>query len=268
VADRKKKRRQLLVEGLEDRNLLATGFRPSGVWGALARQTLAPSAFRGFAQNPNPPSSPSGALAASAGAFRRVPLNLSRTPITPVRRTPTPAPPRFRTPAPAPRPAPPPVAPAPTGRPPIVIPPVIVVPPPKPTVDLDATSRAIVDLVNQNRQQQGLAPLTVNARLTEAATIQSEQMVTYRKMEHTIAEAPFPGLVDRINHVGYRYSSAGENIAYGYSDADSVMNGWMNSSGHRANILNSAFTEVGVAVAYNSMGVAYYTQVFGRPSAA
>jgi len=132
--------------------------------------------------------------------------------------------------------------------------------------DLSAIERAIFDLVNAERTSRGLAPLTLNTMLISAAQHHATNMAYFSKMQHTIAEADLPGLVDRLRHYGYTYRSAGENIAWNYSGATSVMNAWMNSSGHRANILSTSFTEIGIGVRYNSRGEPYYCQVFGRPA--
>jgi uncharacterized protein YkwD len=64
--------------------------------------------------------------------------------------------------------------------------------------------------------------------------------------------------------VGYTYATIGENIAYNYPGAPEVVTGWMNSAGHKANILNPGFTEIGIAIAANSEGELYYCQVFGK----
>ena len=72
----------------------------------------------------------------------------------------------------------------------------------------------------------------------------------------------------RANAVGYPYAWLGENIAFNYPDAPSVVNAWMNSPEHRANILNPNYTDIGVSFAWNSLGQAYATEDFGsRPLA-
>jgi uncharacterized protein YkwD len=128
-----------------------------------------------------------------------------------------------------------------------------------------AAEQAIVNAVNAVRAQNGLAPLTVNSKLVEAAKIHAADMARLDQMAHTLPGVPLPGLADRANYVGYNYSLLGENIAYGYPDVASVMNGWMNSAGHRANILGAGYTDIGVGIAYDSQGVPYYCQVFGAP---
>jgi uncharacterized protein YkwD len=130
---------------------------------------------------------------------------------------------------------------------------------------LSSIERAIVDLTNAERARAGLAPLTVNLKLVSAAQHHATNMATFDVMSHTIAQADLPTLTDRLRYYQYSYRAAGENIAWNYQSAESVMNGWMNSSGHRANILNASYTEIGVGVRYNARGEPYYCQVFGRP---
>lgn len=140
------------------------------------------------------------------------------------------------------------------------------------TFQLDATSSSILTLVNQNRAANGLAPLTFNPVLTFAAKLQSDQMAQqsmaqglYEAMNHTLLGVALPTMSSRSNYAGYEYTYLGENIAFGYAGAAEVMNGWMNSTGHRANILDPNYTEIGIAVKANPEGVPYYTQVFGKP---
>jgi uncharacterized protein YkwD len=137
-----------------------------------------------------------------------------------------------------------------------------------PTVSgvMSAQEQTIVDLVNQQRAQAGLAPLQVDSRLVEAAQIHSKDMATLGLMEHTLPGAALPALQDRAHYVGYNYSYLGENIAFNYPDDNSVMVAWMNSPGHRANILNPNYTQIGVGIAYDSLGEPYYTQEFGSPA--
>lgn len=130
----------------------------------------------------------------------------------------------------------------------------------------------IINLVNARRAEAGLPPLAVNLNLNAAAALHSLDMVAISNiygpntgMQHTLYGSPRPLVSDRLDSVGYdSWTSYGENIAYGYTSAASVMNAWMNSSGHRANILSTSTTEIGVAVATDSAGRMFFTQVFGR----
>ncbi|MFI7243130.1 CAP domain-containing protein [Streptomyces qinglanensis] len=116
----------------------------------------------------------------------------------------------------------------------------------------------IVALVNKERAKAGCKRLTVNAKLTKAAQAHSEDMAAHKNMSHTGSDGSSPG--DRVERAGYSWSTYGENVAYGYSSPESVMEGWMNSSGHRANILNCDFEEIGVGHAQPGH---YWTQDFG-----
>ncbi|GHJ26202.1 CAP domain-containing protein [Streptomyces hygroscopicus] len=121
-----------------------------------------------------------------------------------------------------------------------------------------ATARQqVVDLVNSERAKAGCRPLTVNEKLAEAAQKHSEDMAAHGKMSHTGSDGSSPG--DRIERAGYSWRAYGENVAYGYDSPKSVMAGWMNSSGHKANILNCDFKEIGVGLAQPGN---YWTQDF------
>ena len=96
------------------------------------------------------------------------------------------------------------------------------------------------------------------------AKIQAENMARFQKMAHTIPAAQLPTLGDRARYVGYPYGRLAENVALGYPNAETVVEGWMNSTGHRRNILDGSVVETGIAVARSSAGGLYYCQVFGR----
>lgn len=116
----------------------------------------------------------------------------------------------------------------------------------------------VVELVNAERAKVGCSPVKVNAKLTEAAEAHSKDMAEHSNMSHSGSDGSSPG--DRIERAGYSWSTYGENVAYGYGSAKSVMEGWMNSSGHRANILNCDFKEIGVGLSGSDN---YWTQDFG-----
>ena len=127
-----------------------------------------------------------------------------------------------------------------------------------------ATEFRIFELINVERKRRGLRPLAYNERLGQMAKIQSQNMAHFQKMAHVIPEARLPTMTDRARHVGYPFGRLAENIALGFSDAQAAVEGWMNSKGHRANILNSEVSETGIGIARSSAGGLYYTQVFGR----
>jgi uncharacterized protein YkwD len=109
-------------------------------------------------------------------------------------------------------------------------------------------------------------PLRANRRLTEAARLHAEQVARAGRLEHTLERAPHPRLADRMAAAGYAWQAIGENLAAGQQSAGQAVDAWMSSSGHRANILSSSFTETGAATATDAGGRPYYVQVFGRPA--
>jgi uncharacterized protein YkwD len=120
----------------------------------------------------------------------------------------------------------------------------------------------VVTLVNQERAKAGCGALTVDARLANAARAHSQDMATRDYFDHNTPEGVDPG--KRITNAGYNWQAWGENIAMGQPDPASVMQAWMNSPGHRANILNCNFKNIGVGLAYNTKHQPYWTQDFGR----
>jgi uncharacterized protein YkwD len=124
---------------------------------------------------------------------------------------------------------------------------------------------SIVQLTNAERSQAGLAPLRASMPLMQAAQIQAEQMARLGRLEHELSGAKYPTPADRLAAVGYRWQTYGENIAMRQTSAATVVDSWMHSSGHRANILSTSVTEIGIGFARDSAGRPYYVQVFGRP---
>jgi len=122
---------------------------------------------------------------------------------------------------------------------------------------------SIVQLTNAERSKAGMAPLRASMTLMQAAQIQAEQMARLGRLEHELSGAKYPTPSDRLAAVGYRWQTYGENIAMGQSNAAAVLDSWMHSSGHRANILNGRFQEIGIGYARDSAGRPYYVQVFG-----
>ena len=128
-----------------------------------------------------------------------------------------------------------------------------------PTPDSTATSyeQEVIRLVNEIRVKNGLKALTYDWELSRVARYKSRDMKDNNYFSHTspVYGSPF----QMIKNFGISFRSAGENIAKGYSTPQAVVNGWMNSSGHRANILNANYTHIGVG--YVSGGN-YWTQMF------
>ncbi|MFB8182452.1 sigma-70 family RNA polymerase sigma factor [Streptomyces sp. NPDC055966] len=118
----------------------------------------------------------------------------------------------------------------------------------------------VITLVNQQRATAGCSPVSENADLDRAAQGHSDDMAARNYFDHVSPDGTDPG--QRITAAGYQWSTYGENIAKGQSSPQAVMDAWMNSPGHRANILNCAFKEIGVGVNQASGGP-LWTQDFG-----
>ncbi len=128
---------------------------------------------------------------------------------------------------------------------------------------ITAMGQQIVDMTNAQRALVGLPALTIDPRLVLAAQIHAHDMATLDDMAHTLAGVPLSTLQDRANFVDYHYAWLGENIAEGFGDATSVMNGWMNSPGHKANILETNFTDIGVGICADANGTLFFDVDFG-----
>ena len=119
----------------------------------------------------------------------------------------------------------------------------------------------VLRLTNQEREDEGLSPLTLNQDLTDGASVRATEII--KTFGHTRPDGSSCFTV-----LNGDYSSTGENIAAGQTSASAVVTAWMNSSGHRANILNSGFTQLGVGYAQDSTGTYqhYWVQMFGGSS--
>ena len=115
----------------------------------------------------------------------------------------------------------------------------------------------VVRLVNEIRAENGLSRLTANWELSRVARFKSQDMADKGYFSHTSPTYGTP--FEMIRAFGLSYKTAGENIAYGQRTPQAVVNAWMNSSGHRANILNASYTQIGVG--YSADGH-YWTQLF------
>ena len=127
----------------------------------------------------------------------------------------------------------------------------------------------VVELINVERTQADLDPLQIDSQLSQAAQVHTQSMANDDFFSHYGVDGSSP--FERIQDTGYQYLAAAENIAAGYQTPEAVVEAWMGSAGHRANILNSDLTEIGVgyeclandtgSVNYNS----YWTTTFGTP---
>jgi uncharacterized protein YkwD len=129
---------------------------------------------------------------------------------------------------------------------------------------MTAAQQKILKLTNQERKQKELPPLKPNALLFKVAQAHSENMAKQGKMEHKL-----DGLtpMQRVRAAGYAYARVHENIGAGDADVplEDLMKAWMDSKGHRENILSELCTEIGLGVAKDQNGQVYYTQLFGKP---
>jgi len=126
--------------------------------------------------------------------------------------------------------------------------------------DVKALEEEVIKLVNAERAKRGLGALKSNWQLSRVARYKSQDMVDKGYFSHTSPTYGSP--FKMMESFGLKFSAAGENIAYGQRTPQEVMNAWMNSAGHRSNILNPSYTEIGVGLAKTKNGVSYWTQMF------
>ena len=128
-----------------------------------------------------------------------------------------------------------------------------------PTLDTSvrAYEQEVIRLTNLERAKYGLKPLTEDWELSRVARYKSQDMHDRRYFDHNSPTYGTP--FQMMKAFGLTYRSAGENIAMGYRTPQAVVTGWMNSSGHRANILNSSYKKIGVGYVADGN---YWTQQF------
>jgi uncharacterized protein YkwD len=133
----------------------------------------------------------------------------------------------------------------------------------KPKLKLSAAEQKLVDLTNQERKKENLPALLPNPILFAAARAHSANMA--KKGGDPVHVLDGKDVYQRLDAAKYHWLSAGENIALGTnSSLQEVMKGWMDSKGHRENILKTKYTEIGIGIADAGKGNLYYTVVFGR----
>ncbi len=121
----------------------------------------------------------------------------------------------------------------------------------------------VIRLVNIERSKKGLQLLKQNWELSRVARYKSQDMINKKYFAH---ESPTYGSPFKMmESFGIKFSAAAENIAYGQQTPQEVMNAWMNSAGHKSNILGPSFLEIGVGAAKDSQGRVYWTQMFIKP---
>ena len=128
-----------------------------------------------------------------------------------------------------------------------------------PTADY-SDQNSVLSLVNATRAEEGLPPLTIDAKLSAAAGAQAVYQASNQQMTHDGGG----GLGARVTAAGYRWCAVAENVAAGYTSGAAVHNGWVGSPGHLANILSDN-TQMGLAKATGSDGRVYWAEVFGTP---
>lgn len=130
-------------------------------------------------------------------------------------------------------------------------------------VDDDGPAEQVVAETNRCRAEHGLPALTAEPRLSAAAVAHNDDMVTRGFFAH---ESPDGGsLVDRVRAAGYPYAVVAENLAAGQRTAPEVVQGWLDSPGHRRNLLSPDVTQIGVAFTTGGPHGTTWTQVFGAP---
>lgn len=129
-----------------------------------------------------------------------------------------------------------------------------------------ALEQQVIQLTNQHRATVGCGPLTGEARLSQAARAHSANMADNGFFDHTDPQGRTPS--QRITATGYQWNRTSENIAAGSATAEGVLQQWLNSPGHRANIENCAVTQIGVGHGHNptSQFGHYWTQKFANPT--
>lgn len=136
-------------------------------------------------------------------------------------------------------------------------------PPPPAVAPPISVSAECTALVNQYRAAAGRKPVTVDSRLTTAAEAHSIEQAQRQKMSHTGNDGSNGG--QRISRLGYSWRTWAENVAAGYNSCTSVMKAWMNSSGHKANILNSSMVHIGIGAVKGPNGTIYWTMDLAAP---
>jgi uncharacterized protein YkwD len=132
---------------------------------------------------------------------------------------------------------------------------------PKDALKLTDEEKGVIELTNVERKKAGLSPLKANPLLMAAARGHGENMAKQDKLDHVLDDKK---PADRVKAAGYRFAAVGENIAWNQKDPAQVLESWMNSEGHKANILGKDYLEIGVACVKNAKGERYWVQVFGK----
>ncbi|GAA2697424.1 CAP domain-containing protein [Actinoplanes palleronii] len=223
---------------------------------ALAASAAPPAATGVVVTNPG---HPHGQPNRPDDRWHRKPASRPTPPATPGTSRPTPpATPGASRPTSSPTVRPTTSAPGPTSSPTVT--PTTSTAPPATSNDFETQ---VVALTNTERLSNGCGALRIDSRLIAAARAHSSDMIAQNFFSHTGSNGS--DFVAREVTAGYpKNGASAENIAWGYRTPQEVVTGWMNSAGHRANILDCSSTAVGVGIATTSIGTIYWTQDFGR----
>lgn len=145
---------------------------------------------------------------------------------------------------------------------------VVAITPSAPAQASAITTATVIQLANSARQEAGLDGLKPNGLLAQAAQHKADDMLAKQYFSHNTPSGETPWTF--IKAVGYSYITAGENLAIDFTEAESIQSAWMNSPGHRANIMNKSFQEIGIGIAkgmYNGHQTTIVVQMFGTPIA-
>lgn len=129
------------------------------------------------------------------------------------------------------------------------------------------TPAQVIEKTNEQRRLAGLPPLVVNQQLTQAALAKGQNMMTNQYWSHVAPDGTEPWYF--IQQAGYKYRVAGENLARDFAETDTMVSAWMSSPTHKANILNSKYTEIGIAVISGTLEeyeTTLVVQMFGQPA--
>lgn len=144
----------------------------------------------------------------------------------------------------------------------------VIISPAAPVEASAITPTTVISLANEARAAEGLGILSVNNTLSKAAQAKANDMLAKQYFAHNAPTGETPWSF--IKAAGYSYVTAGENLAIDFTEAESVQTAWMNSPGHRANIMNKSFQEIGIGIAkgmYNGHQTTIVVQMFGTPIA-
>jgi uncharacterized protein YkwD len=125
---------------------------------------------------------------------------------------------------------------------------------------------ALVEFTNVDRARLGRTALRADDALMRAAQLHADQMARVGQMAHVLDMTPLPRPEDRLAAANYRWRTYGENVAVGQTTPADALESWMGSPGHRQNILDPRFSELGTGYAIDAHGRPYYVQVFGTPA--